>query len=626
MSNNKIIDTSKSLYEVLETLGNKKIIIPKYQRSYSWESLQVEELLNDLFYNEKNGSQWYLGPIFITKNNDSIELIDGQQRITSIYLILKELLLYTEVNSAQLYKASGENNDLKVEFNSYSKEQLGRLVLVGNESRLVLDQGNDDFFQIYIKSNDPNEGYRKPNKKSQKLMNAAIETIRSRLAKEIKTDINRFKGIIKFISSGNKIEVLEVEINSKTDFYRIFEGINDRGRALSDSDKFKNLYLIYTDEDKHGNFEKKWFDNLEKIQSVNKEFKNIFKYLPLSDGVDTTKPYVMIKEEVEKKNTKSLKQDLLKEKFNSIKRQIKGIVSIYSENGDNISSLFFNNIDGLPKEIKDRAKRITLISRIMWNEYDQFGIIFYGLIKNYSSQNDEDIFRDFLKELSLAIKYLLILSISGKKPQEIRPKLIGLINNYIKKSKSIIKPFREVRDDFKSNSLKASDLYRKSNPNFSGLILTLIQSHFNENYINEHIETRASQMSLEHFVPRNWKTNWKTIEKISYKKLNKDYKNLLDDKILNERYLEKENNDHFVLEHIGNKLWLKQDTNASLGYKSFNDKKKIIKDRGVIYFPNKVKGLVNIDDSNDFSLDDIMERTKIISEKIKIVLLSENSF
>ena len=50
MSNNKIIDLSKSLYEVLETLGNKKIIIPKYQRSYSWESLQVEELLNDLFY------------------------------------------------------------------------------------------------------------------------------------------------------------------------------------------------------------------------------------------------------------------------------------------------------------------------------------------------------------------------------------------------------------------------------------------------------------------------------------------------------------------------------------------------------------------------------------------------
>lgn len=80
-----------------ETTGNRKFRIPLYQRPYAWESSQVESLLNDLYgaYGKNNPDKWtpyYIGILSVappSEDSEYYDLIDGQQRMTTLALIAK---------------------------------------------------------------------------------------------------------------------------------------------------------------------------------------------------------------------------------------------------------------------------------------------------------------------------------------------------------------------------------------------------------------------------------------------------------------------------------------------------------------------------------------------------------
>lgn len=79
---------------IYELLG-QKFLIPPYQRGYRWTTKQVEDLLNDIwaFYHKKQKDDFYcLQPVVVTKTiykaEERWELIDGQQRLTTIFIIL----------------------------------------------------------------------------------------------------------------------------------------------------------------------------------------------------------------------------------------------------------------------------------------------------------------------------------------------------------------------------------------------------------------------------------------------------------------------------------------------------------------------------------------------------------
>ena len=85
-------------------LANKKFFIPSYQRGYRWNEVQINDLLNDIDnFNPENNSWYCLQPLAVRKmegddsrlkekdKRDWYEVIDGQQRLTTIYIILKLL-------------------------------------------------------------------------------------------------------------------------------------------------------------------------------------------------------------------------------------------------------------------------------------------------------------------------------------------------------------------------------------------------------------------------------------------------------------------------------------------------------------------------------------------------------
>ena len=84
----------KSVNELL----NYQFFIPSYQRGYRWSRQQVEDLLNDIWEftldvkQDKNKGFYCLQPIVVKKNKDDPikwDVIDGQQRLTTIFIILK---------------------------------------------------------------------------------------------------------------------------------------------------------------------------------------------------------------------------------------------------------------------------------------------------------------------------------------------------------------------------------------------------------------------------------------------------------------------------------------------------------------------------------------------------------
>lgn len=80
----------------INKLINMSFHIPTYQRGYRWDERQVKDLLDDLYEfkssaNTNVGEFYCLQPIVVKKNDEQYEVIDGQQRLTTIYIILKYL-------------------------------------------------------------------------------------------------------------------------------------------------------------------------------------------------------------------------------------------------------------------------------------------------------------------------------------------------------------------------------------------------------------------------------------------------------------------------------------------------------------------------------------------------------
>ncbi|MDL0115054.1 DUF262 domain-containing protein [Campylobacter felis] len=109
MSNN-----IKTIKELLLIGSNDKINyhIPSYQRGYKWKTQQVEALLDDLkeFFDSQKKAKFYcLQPIMVQKVDDKYKVIDGQQRLTTLYLIAKVLDL--SVKCTIEYETRGDSTE-----------------------------------------------------------------------------------------------------------------------------------------------------------------------------------------------------------------------------------------------------------------------------------------------------------------------------------------------------------------------------------------------------------------------------------------------------------------------------------------------------------------------------------
>ena len=118
------MEEAKANNRTIHSIKNYKFEIPFYQRAYSWRKQDIEKLISDI--NGKEGH--YLGNIVVKKNDDKFIVIDGQQRLTTIYIIFMALGVKEKPFELSYEIDSSDGEKLK-NFNVNERKYVNRQIL-----------------------------------------------------------------------------------------------------------------------------------------------------------------------------------------------------------------------------------------------------------------------------------------------------------------------------------------------------------------------------------------------------------------------------------------------------------------------------------------------------------------
>ena len=189
--------------------------IPAYQRGYRWEKTQVKTLLNDLYQcMEANGQEkeYCLQPVVVQKRDESqYNLIDGQQRLTTIYILLRYAQHYFPFLITNFSFEYETRKDTQVFLDKMDPQ---------------LAQTNIDFFHIY----------------------QAYTTIKDWLEETFPADTNKqyfaLSNLYKYINE--KVKVIWYEVGSEVDPIALFTRLNVGKIQLTNAELIRALFLSDT--------------------------------------------------------------------------------------------------------------------------------------------------------------------------------------------------------------------------------------------------------------------------------------------------------------------------------------------------------------------------------------------
>jgi len=209
----------KSIGDILEIIKTTKkdFYIPAYQRGYRWGDKQVVELLEDISSfskTKKEGDFYCLQPIVVNQNEKYFRIIDGQQRLTTIYLILK---YFNEVE----FKKPKPVFNLVFETRPSNESFFNLLDNVFLENNKVNKEDIDKFY-----------------------MSSAFLKIDKWFIKEIGREPSFIQDFYPILL--NDIKIIWYEIDSKSEI-DVFTRLNIGKIALTNAELIKALFLINID-------------------------------------------------------------------------------------------------------------------------------------------------------------------------------------------------------------------------------------------------------------------------------------------------------------------------------------------------------------------------------------------
>ncbi len=231
----KITCIDKDIKKVLET---GYFHIPRFQRPYSWEKEHIEQFWIDTVKNHTK--DYFIGSFVLFKKEDELYgIVDGQQRITTITLILCAL----------------RDAYIKYDFDNQAKgvHNLVEKINLDNEKRFILQtESSYPYFQEYIQKYDDPEievelGSEEINlKKAFDLINKYIKEDLELINKnqQISDKKEEIEKHLSFIRNCIlKLNVIYIELDNEENAYTVFETLNTRGKELNVSDLIKNYLL-----------------------------------------------------------------------------------------------------------------------------------------------------------------------------------------------------------------------------------------------------------------------------------------------------------------------------------------------------------------------------------------------
>ena len=256
-------DKFKTNYSTLniEKCFSNHYIVPEYQREYVWETSNVEQLLNDLIsaYYRNPDKPYFMGMMVVYGNqSNALELVDGQQRVTTFFLMLCAI--------AHIYKENADKSGSVLEdkihnstFNS-SGDAVDSYAL-----ELQYAQSSNCLDKIFHQQI-PNESEIEKYTASDQKLFSAYQNIKKILKREFPafTELKTFAVYV-----FRNVEFVQIETADVSDALNIFETINERGIGLNPMDLLKNMIFMHVNRDRFTDLNKEWkklIDSLEKIK------------------------------------------------------------------------------------------------------------------------------------------------------------------------------------------------------------------------------------------------------------------------------------------------------------------------------------------------------------------------
>ena len=245
---------------VYQLFSDKKsdFLIPDYQRPYAWGESECQTLWDDIFAfafpdddcdKFKKDDEYFLGPIVTYKNNGKQEIIDGQQRLTTLMLLLRAF--YTKfLNMQDKNSVSIRNSIAKCiwkadEFDNLIENELKI------DSQVSTDEDKEEFLNILRVGN------------AQKSYKSRYASVFRFFQGKIEEFIGRYPAYCAYLPARIMYNciLLPIEAETQDTALRIFSTLNDRGLPLSDSDIFKaQFYKFYSEKGEKNSFIAKWKD------------------------------------------------------------------------------------------------------------------------------------------------------------------------------------------------------------------------------------------------------------------------------------------------------------------------------------------------------------------------------
>lgn len=441
--------------------------MPEYQRPYSWDKERVEQLWFDLVESYKNhtedstvDSNYFLGSLVVVKNGQGYDVIDGQQRMTTLTILFCVLRDLDKLNlpDTRMNKVKHSIKDLLG-----GKERL----------KLTTQLNNQALFETSIINKINFQAGRKEIEENRFLQTAFYfkNLIEESQNPESYNYISDLSGFIKYLFE--QTTLIRVVCYDESFAIKLFTVLNDRGLDLASSDIIKAYLLQNLDEHKRSSFVEVWkrIDTIckqagESLQMV----LSLYLYY-LKSGNPKKNLHEELK--IELKNKNPIEVVLFLEKF------AKNLSEINEDYQDkDISKLRY-----LPQSIY--WKTILLAAKQM--DYPFYKELKGLLVKYYYQSWIADGTSNRVKQTSFNILGMV------KEKKE-----ISFIKDVIVRNLSVYEPY--------IHSLDRKNIYDFK---WHKPLLLAIEYNQQDNY--QYIEI-SNDLHTEHILPKEWKVdglNWK---------------------------------------------------------------------------------------------------------------------
>ncbi|MCR0268292.1 DUF262 domain-containing protein [[Clostridium] innocuum] len=475
------IEVNKQSVETLLGSGRAKpFVIPEYQRPYAWTIEQVETLFEDLWdFTATNGGteregSYFLGSVVAYENeNGEQEIIDGQQRITSLFLLLRAIYTKLVVTPEAERTAEAKNFIGKIEPAIWRTNKLTGTVDYKNillTSRVVNNEGNE-ILRTILETGKADENAKDNYSKNYRHFQELFD----------KHSTENPLMVYQFIYALlNQAILLPITADTQDTALTIFSTLNDRGLPLSDADIFKAKIYNQLDVYEKKLFIERWKDLDEQATDANESIQQLFYYNMF---------YLRALEQDTKTTTPGVRKYYSANKFERLYQPM------LLDNLFDILNLWKVINKGEVLEDEDWSSNIkikqTLDILVSYpNEFWKYPVVIYYM-RYRKEENFEMKFALFLNKLlaELMTKYILVPTINAVKPD-------------ILKLNSAIITSSTPKFDFKELDISQLET-RIQYPNRNVVRMLLKTLAY-----QQQDELLPNKWEIEHIFPQKWQTNY----------------------------------------------------------------------------------------------------------------------